>query len=221
FAEIFVRPSAGGVVIRQLFLPVLFIPTVLGLLRHTGERAGLFDASLGAAMQAVVAILAFGSIAWYLARAVDRTDAQKTRVLEENQRLAHTAQTAVKVRDEFIGMAAHELRTPLAAAGTPLEAHLEQRVEVFGDPRRLRQLVDTLLGNACKFGAGKPITVELTQPDRGVRLLVRDQGIGIEPKDHGRIFDPFERAGPPHHYPGLGPGLHVARQIAEAHGGRI
>src|SRR5207248_486674 len=246
FAEIFVRPSAGGVVIRQLFLPVLFIPTVLGLLRHTGERAGLFDASLGAAMQAVVAILAFGSIAWYLARAVDRTDAQKTRVLEENQRLAHTAQTAVKVRDEFIGMAAHELRTPLtslrlqmqlwqkgvsaekgsefshlvqrqadrlvrlvesmldgaalasgqmslelqpvelaaivrdgierlssqlAASGTPLEAHLEQRVEVFGDPRRLRQLVDTLLGNACKFGAGKPITVELAQPDRGVRLL--------------------------------------------------
>jgi len=36
FAEIFVRPSAGGVVIRQLFLPVLFIPTVLAVHRHTG-----------------------------------------------------------------------------------------------------------------------------------------------------------------------------------------
>jgi signal transduction histidine kinase len=296
FAEIFVRPSAGGVVIRQLFLPVMFIPTVLGLLRYVGQRAGLFDASLGTALQAVVAILAFGSIAWYLAHVVDRMDAQKTRALEENQRLARTAQGALKIRDDFIGMAAHELRTPLTslrlqmqlwqkgvsaekgnefshlvqrqadrlmrlvesmldgaalasgqlslelrpvelaglvrdgiqrlspqltASGTALEARLEPRVDVFGDPGRLRQLVDTLLANACRYGAGKPISVELTQPDGKARLVVRDQGIGIEPKDHARIFDAFERAVPANNYPGLGLGLYLARQIAEAHGGRI
>jgi signal transduction histidine kinase len=296
FAEIFVRPSAGGVVIRQLFLPVMFIPTVLGLLRYVGERAGLFDASLGTALQAVVAILAFGSIAWYLAHVVDRMDAQKSHALEENQRLARTAQSALKIRDDFIGMAAHELRTPLTslrlqmqlwqrgvsaekgnefshlvqrqadrlmrlvesmldgaalasgqlslelrpvelaglvrdgiqrlspqltASATLVEARLEPRVDVFGDAGRLRQLVDTLLANACKYGAGKPITVELTQPDGEARLVVRDQGIGIEPKDHSRIFDAFERAVPANNYPGLGLGLYLARQIAQAHGGRI
>jgi signal transduction histidine kinase len=113
------------------------------------------------------------------------------------------------------------LSPQLTASATLVEARLEPRVDVFGDAGRLRQLVDTLLANACKYGAGKPITVELTQPDGEARLVVRDQGIGIEPKDHSRIFDAFERAVPANNYPGLGLGLYLARQIAQAHGGRI
>jgi len=295
FADIFFRPSAGGVVMRRLFLPLLLIPTVLGLLGQAAEREGIDD-SLATALQAACAIAVLGSIAWYLALLVDRMHAQKSRALEENQRLARTAQGALKLRDDFIGMAAHELRTPLTslrlqmqlwqkgvsaekgkelshtvqrqadrlvglvesmldgaalasgqltlelrpvelgevvragierlspqllASGTPLETRLESRVEVYGDPRRLAQLVETLLANACKYGAGKPIAVELSRPDGKARLVVRDQGIGIEAKDQTRIFDAFERAVPPTNYPGLGLGLYLARQIAEAHGGRI
>jgi signal transduction histidine kinase len=296
FAEIFVRPSAGGVVMRRLFLPVLLIPTLLGLLRLVGQQEGILDPSLGTASQAVAAILLFGSIAWYLARVVDRMDATQARALEENRRLAQTAQTALKLRDDFIGMAAHELRTPLTslrlqmqlwqkgvdaekgkdfsrlvqrqadrlmrlvesmldgaslasgqmslelrpveltgvvrdaigrvspqltAAGMAVEARLETRVEVVGDPVRLAQLVDTLLGNAVKFGAGKPVTVEVNRPGGQARIVVRDQGIGIDDRDQARIFDAFERAVPGTSYPGLGLGLYLARQIAEAHGGRI
>ncbi|MFL5451795.1 MAG: sensor histidine kinase [Myxococcales bacterium] len=296
FAEIFVRPSAGGVVMRRLFFPVLFIPTLLGLLRLVGQRQRLVDPSVGTASQAVAAILGFGAIAWYLARVVDRMDATQSRALEENRRLAKTAQTALKLRDDFIGMAAHELRTPLTslrlqmqlwqkgvdaekgkdfsrlvqrqadrlmrlvesmldgaslasgqmslelrpvelagvvreaisrvspqltAAGMAVETRLEARVDVVGDPLRLAQLVDTLLGNAVKYGAGKPITVEVCQPDGAAKIVVRDQGIGIHDRDQTRIFDAFERAVPATSYPGLGLGLYLARQIAEAHGGRI
>jgi signal transduction histidine kinase len=296
FVEIFVRPSAGGVVMRRLFLPVVFIPTLLGLLRFVGEQQGILDPSLGTASQAVAAILAFGSIAWYLARVVDGLDGTQARALEANRRLAQAAQTALKLRDDFIGMAAHELRTPLTSlrlqmqlwqkgvdaekgkefsrlvqrqadrlmrlvesmldgaslasgqmslelrpielagvvrdaigrvsphlteAGMAVEARLEPRVDVVGDPVRLAQLVDTLLGNALKYGAGKPITVEVNQPDGEARIVVRDHGIGIEDRDQARIFDAFERAVPGTSYPGLGLGLYLARQIAEAHGGRI
>jgi signal transduction histidine kinase len=295
FARIFVRRTAGGVVMRRLFFPVVLTPTVLGLLKQAAQREGM-DESLATALQAAGAVVVLGAIAWYLSGLVDRMDAQKTGALEENQRLARTAQGALKLRDDFIGMAAHELRTPLTslrlqmqlwqngisaekgkefsplvqrqadrlvglvesmldgaalasgqmslelqpvelgelvragierlspqllASGTPVETRLDSRVEVYGDPRRLAQLVETLLANACKYGAGKPIAVELSQPDGKARLVVRDQGIGIEAKDQTRIFDAFERAVSPTNYPGLGLGLYLARQIAEAHGGRI
>ena len=52
-------------------------------------------------------------------------------------------------------------------------------------------------------------------------IEVRDRGPGIAEEDVSRIFERFERAASPRHYGGLGLGLYVARQIAEAHGGAI
>jgi signal transduction histidine kinase len=53
------------------------------------------------------------------------------------------------------------------------------------------------------------------------RLMVVDQGIGIAPADHGRIFQRFERAAAERNYGGFGLGLWIARQIVEAMGGAI
>ena len=50
---------------------------------------------------------------------------------------------------------------------------------------------------------------------------MRDSGIGIEPKDHQRIFNQFERAISANEVSGLGLGLFITRQIVESHGGRI
>jgi signal transduction histidine kinase len=52
-------------------------------------------------------------------------------------------------------------------------------------------------------------------------LTVRDQGIGIAAADQARIFDRFERAVSGYEHGGLGLGLYVVRQVAEALGGAV
>jgi PAS domain S-box-containing protein len=89
------------------------------------------------------------------------------------------------------------------------------------DHLRMEQVVVNLLSNALKYGAGKPIFVEAQMHGEDAQLTVRDGGIGIAEVDAQRIFVRFERAVPWRHYAGLGLGLYIARQIIEAHGGRI
>jgi PAS domain S-box-containing protein len=89
------------------------------------------------------------------------------------------------------------------------------------DERRIAQAVGILISNALKFGAGRPVDVSLSTGEGMVRIAVKDQGIGIAREDVPRIFDRFERAVSSRHYGGLGIGLYVAREIAEAHRGSI
>jgi PAS domain S-box-containing protein len=106
-------------------------------------------------------------------------------------------------------------------AGSQIELELASGAVGRWDRMRLEQVVSQLLSNALKYGAGKPIHVQLVQADGDAELRVRDQGIGIAPQDQARIFGRFERAVSARHYGGLGLGLFIARQIAEALGGEI
>jgi signal transduction histidine kinase len=94
-------------------------------------------------------------------------------------------------------------------------------VEGRWDPMRLEQVVVNLIGNACKYGAGKPIEVTVSLGPAGAELVVRDHGIGLSPADQHRIFERFERAVSPQEYAGLGLGLWITRQVVQAHGGQI
>ncbi|RKH57453.1 ATP-binding response regulator [Corallococcus llansteffanensis] len=89
------------------------------------------------------------------------------------------------------------------------------------DPVRLEQLVRNLLSNAAKYGASRPVTVRLGEAGPQLRLEVVDHGLGVKPEDRERIFGRFERAVSARRFGGLGLGLWVARQVVEAHGGRI
>jgi PAS domain S-box-containing protein len=90
------------------------------------------------------------------------------------------------------------------------------------DPVRLDQVITNLLVNAAKFGNGKPITVTVEATADGARIVVADEGIGIDPADHERIFDRYVQAGSPlDNRLGIGLGLHIVRQIVQAHGGRV
>jgi PAS domain S-box-containing protein len=89
------------------------------------------------------------------------------------------------------------------------------------DRLRLEQVLNNLLSNAVKYGPGKPIQLLAAGDDEHVRFSVIDQGIGIPPADHPRIFERFERAVPTRNYGGLGLGLWITHQIVTGLGGTI
>jgi len=94
--------------------------------------------------------------------------------------------------------------------------------EVRGDPVRLRQLLDNLIGNAVKFSRhGEDVHVSAAGSNGAVTVTVRDEGPGIAPEHLELIFEKFGRAAAGHAKPGTGLGLFIARSIAEAHGGEL
>jgi signal transduction histidine kinase len=107
-------------------------------------------------------------------------------------------------------------------ARSGVDLRLELPPDAFGhwDPLRLEQVVVNLVSNALKYGGGRPIDVRVSAGELIATLVVRDHGIGIDPADHARIFERFERA-VSLDYGGLGLGLHITREIVAAHGGAI
>lgn len=224
--------------------------------------------------------------------------ADRAAVAIDNARLYHEAREAIRLRDEFLSVASHELNTPITSlqlsvqaieqgviaspetlrrslalvgrqtrklarlveellgvsrivagrlhlepeelelaavvrevaarmegeltrAACPLSLSAEQPVSGSWDRLRLEQVVTNLLSNALKFGAGKPIEIEVGKADGTATLVIRDHGIGIPADRLDDIFERFERAVSARSYGGLGLGLYIARSIVEAHGGSI
>ncbi|MBA2497420.1 MAG: HAMP domain-containing histidine kinase [Acidimicrobiia bacterium] len=97
-------------------------------------------------------------------------------------------------------------------------------VEIVADRARLLQALVNLVANAARHTpSGTPVTVGAAVDQASeVVLWVRDEGPGIAPADHGRIFERFARAGTgPRPAGGAGLGLAIVSAIAEAHGGRV
>ncbi len=92
------------------------------------------------------------------------------------------------------------------------------------DGVQLTQLFQNLIGNAIKFRKPQQpclIHVGAEQDERQWVLSVRDNGIGIAPDQHGRVFEIFQRLHSHGKYPGTGIGLAICKRIVERHGGRI
>jgi signal transduction histidine kinase len=108
------------------------------------------------------------------------------------------------------------------AEGAPVvELHGEKSVVGEWDSSRIDQVVSNLIANAISYGRGTPVRVSVDGAGDTVRIMVRDEGIGIAADQKARIFERFERAVPSSNYSGLGLGLWIARQIVDAHGGSI
>ncbi len=229
--------------------------------------------------------------------------ARRAALSVDNARLYRDAQRAVRLRDEFLSIASHELKTPLTPlvlklrvltrelearcepslaqrllghldvcrrqvkrlselvdglldvshlsagrlriereavdlaelvrevsarfqeeaerSGSPLRLEADGPVVGQWDRLRLEQVVSNLFSNALKYGGGHPVSVRVEDTGARARLVVRDEGIGIEPDVLPRIFHKFERGVSERHYGGLGLGLYVTQQVLQAMGGTI
>jgi chemotaxis family two-component system sensor kinase Cph1 len=88
---------------------------------------------------------------------------------------------------------------------------------------QLEQLFQNLIGNAIKFrGEKRPqIHIGVVRRHAEWEFSIRDNGIGIDPKEVDRIFIIFQRLHTQEEYPGVGMGLAICKRIVERHGGRM
>ncbi|MDX1692809.1 MAG: ATP-binding protein [Ketobacteraceae bacterium] len=105
--------------------------------------------------------------------------------------------------------------------------------DIHGDKAQIKQLLQNIIGNALKFIpedrdpvitiSSKPVTGENFQ-DQNTRwcdILIKDNGIGVDPQYLERIFMPFKRLYPKSQYSGTGIGLAICKKIVERHKGKI
>lgn len=107
--------------------------------------------------------------------------------------------------------------------GIRLESTTEPVGKIIGDGDRLAQVLMNLISNALKYTpAGGFVRVAVERAGAGVAVSVADSGIGIPRAELPRVFERFyqvDRARGPQR--GTGLGLAIAREIVEAHGGRV
>lgn len=109
----------------------------------------------------------------------------------------------------------------LAHPEHPIHPVTEGDLAGHWDEARLAQLMDNLLQNALRHSqTNTSIGLSVTGEQGGVTLIVRNKGPLLLPEEREAIFEPFRRGKRPAGE-GLGLGLFIAKQIAEAHGGRI
>jgi two-component system OmpR family sensor kinase len=110
------------------------------------------------------------------------------------------------------------------SADWPISLHVEDVVEVDGDPSRLRQVVDNLLANVrTHTPAGTTTTVRVGWRDGQAALSIADDGPGMTPEESARVFERFFRADPSRSREsgGAGLGMAIVDAIVTAHHGHI
>ena len=98
----------------------------------------------------------------------------------------------------------------------------EHEITATFDRERVLQVASILLDNAVKYTPeGGSVTVSVEERGDGVALRVSDTGVGISEDQLPLVFERFYRADAARAEGGVGLGLSIARQIAEAHGGTL
>ena len=111
-----------------------------------------------------------------------------------------------------------------ANPGREASIEVQQGLQVVGDERLLKSMLKRVLENAWRFSATRPqveISVTGERLADGLRLWIRDRGIGFDMAYANKLFIPFQRLHGAEDGAGSGIGLTIAEQIAERHNGYI
>lgn len=146
-----------------------------------------------------------------------------TRLYDQTLGPLKVAREAVEIRPWL-----HQLLGPLREAA--LEKGLSWQTDIQEDlptraidGGRMAQAVGNLVSNAIKYTSPPGVVRIAAQADNDyVRIQVGDTGVGIPEEEQERIFDPFYRGSTSRRFPqGMGLGLSIAQDLAQAHGGLI
>ncbi|MCP5026753.1 MAG: hypothetical protein GY929_10770 [Actinomycetia bacterium] len=106
----------------------------------------------------------------------------------------------------------------------PISVEVGDLPTVSGNPQLLGQLLENLLSNAIKYRhPDRDLTITVSGHRQGSEWVINvaDNGLGIDPRFHERIFEMFRRLHPPGEHEGTGIGLALCKKIVEHHGGEI
>jgi len=119
------------------------------------------------------------------------------------------------------------MRLRAVERGLKLDAEFAGRIPetIESDPRRVRQILINLIGNAIKFTDRGSVRLRITFDESRSQIVfeVTDTGIGISEELQGRLFRPFTQADASvtRHYEGTGLGLAITRRLAQMLGGQV
>ena len=139
--------------------------------------------------------------------------------------LSRAEARGIPLRPEFLNLddllveSARGLRVLAEQRAVTVRTDGDEEVGLTGDDGLLRQMVGNLLDNAIRHAApGGHVLATLARGERDVTLRITNDGDGIPPDHHDRVFERFVRLGDSQ---GAGLGLPIARWIAAAHGGTL
>ena len=123
---------------------------------------------------------------------------------------------------DVVAEARENLASDIQESGASID--VAELPTIQGDHSQLVRLFQNLLGNAIKYGPreGHPVIAITAQEEAdGWRILVADNGLGIDPENAERVFQVFQRLHTREEYEGTGAGLALSKRIVERHGGAI
>jgi signal transduction histidine kinase/DNA-binding NarL/FixJ family response regulator len=153
-----------------------------------------------------------------------------TEMVDQLMANASTGVLDISVRWEDLNLAnlvrevSESNRTLAARKGQNMFLTIPERLMTRGDPDRLREALDNIIGNAVKYSPlGGDIAVSATEETGEPVIRVSDSGPGFAPEDMGRMFGRFQRlsAKPTGGESSTGLGLSITKRIIELHAGDI
>jgi signal transduction histidine kinase/CheY-like chemotaxis protein len=161
---------------------------------------------------------------------IERNALAQTRIIEDILDVSRivTGKLRLQLREtdllQVVSAAIEVVRPAANAKGVHLQVRVGRVPRVAGDPERLQQILWNLLSNAIRFTPrDRSVAVVVEHAGLNVRVVVSDEGDGIEPSFLPRVFDRFRQgdSSAARRHGGLGLGLAIVRHLVELHGGSV